>query len=100
VEAFVEASAKGWHDYLYGDPKPGDALIRKDNPEMTQDVLDQAREKMRTYGIVESGDAKTLGVGAMTADRWKTFSDMAISQKVYPQTLDVTKAYTLQFVGK
>ncbi|HKT54303.1 MAG TPA: ABC transporter substrate-binding protein, partial [Caulobacteraceae bacterium] len=33
VKAFVEASAKGWHDYLYGDPRPADALIRKDNPE-------------------------------------------------------------------
>ncbi|MDB5444791.1 MAG: ABC-type nitrate/sulfonate/bicarbonate transport system, periplasmic component [Phenylobacterium sp.] len=100
VKAFVEASAKGWRDYLYGDPKPGDALIRKDNPEMTQDVLDQAREKMRAYGIVDSGDAKTLGVGAMTDARWKTFYDIAVSQGVYPKALDYKRAYTLQFVGK
>jgi NitT/TauT family transport system substrate-binding protein len=100
VKAFVEASAQGWRDYLYGDPRPGDALIRKDNPEMTQDVLDQAREKMKAHGIADSGDAKTLGVGAMTDARWKEFFDMAASQGVYPKTMDYKRAYTLQFVGK
>ena len=100
VKAFVEASAKGWHDYLHGDPAPADALIRKDNPEMTQDVLDQAREKMRAYGLVDSGDAKTGGIGVMTDARWKEFFDMAVSQRVYPQTMDYKRAYTLQFVGK
>ena len=100
VKAFVEASAKGWHDYLYGDPRPADALIRKDNPEMTQDVLDQAREKMKAYGIVDSGDAKTLGVGAMSDARWKEVFDMAVKTGVYPKTLDYKRAYTLQFVGK
>jgi NitT/TauT family transport system substrate-binding protein len=99
VRAFVEASAKGWHDYLYGDPKPADALIRKDNPEMTQDVLDQAREKMRAYGMVEGGDAKTRGVGVMTAARWDDFAKMAIAQGVYPTGLDYKKAYTLSFVA-
>jgi NitT/TauT family transport system substrate-binding protein len=98
VRAFVEASAKGWHDYLYGDPRPGDALIRKDNPEMAQDVLDQAREKMRSYGIVDGGDAKTAGIGTMTDARWAEFAKVAIDQNVYPKTLDWKKAYTLQFV--
>jgi NitT/TauT family transport system substrate-binding protein len=100
VKAFVEASAKGWHDYLYGDPRPADALIRKDNPEMTQDVLDQAREKMKSYGIVDSGDSKTLGIGAMTDARWMEFFDMAVSTGIYPKTLDYKRAYTLQFLGK
>lgn len=100
VQAFVEASAAGWQSYLYGDPKPGDALIRKDNPEMTQDLLDQAREKMRVYELADSGDAKTLGIGAMTDARWKTFADMAVSQGVYPANLDPKKAYTLQFLKK
>jgi len=98
VKAFVEASAKGWTDYLTGDPKAADELIRKDNPEMTQDVLDQAREKMRQYGIV-SGD-KGEQIGAMTDERWKAFFDVASAQGVYPKTLDYKKAYTLQFAPK
>ena len=99
VRAFVEASARGWHDYLYGDPKPADALIRKDNPEMGQDVLDQARDKLRSYGIVDGGDAKAAGIGAMTDARWAQFANMAVSQGVYPKTLDVKKAYTLDFIA-
>jgi NitT/TauT family transport system substrate-binding protein len=100
VKAFVEATAKGWHDYLYGDPAPADALIRKDNPEMTQDVIDQARAKMKSYGIVDGGDATAGGIGAMTDARWQTFFDMAAGQGVYPKTLDYKKAYTLQFLAK
>src|SRR6185437_13190561 len=100
VKAFVQATAKGWHDYLNGDPRPADALIRKDNPEMTQDVLDQARGKLKSYGIVEGGDAATGGIGTMTDARWKTFFEMASGAGVYPKSLDYRKAYTLQFLGK
>jgi NitT/TauT family transport system substrate-binding protein len=99
VKAFVVASAEGWRTYLHGDPTPGDALIRKANPEIGQDVLDQAREKMRRYAIVEGGDATTLGIGAMTHARWKAFYEMASSQGVYPKTLDYRRAYTLQFLS-
>jgi NitT/TauT family transport system substrate-binding protein len=100
VKAFIEATAKGWHDYLKGDPKPADALILKDNPEMTQDVLDQARAKLRTNAIVEGGDAAAAGIGAMTDVRWQTFFDMASAHGVYPKTLEFKKAYTLQFLAK
>ncbi|MEO8114912.1 MAG: ABC transporter substrate-binding protein, partial [Phenylobacterium sp.] len=98
VKAFVAASAKGWQDYLYGDPAPGDALIRKDNREMTQDVLDQARVAMKTHGIVDNGDPTTIG--RMSDARWTTFFNMAACQGVYPKTLDYQRAYTLQFLAK
>ncbi|CAN7486241.1 ABC transporter substrate-binding protein [Phenylobacterium sp. LjRoot164] len=98
VKAFVEGSAAGWKSYLYGDAAPGDALIRKDNPEMTQDVLDQAREKLKSYGIVDSGDAQAGGVGVMTDARWAEFFNVASSQGVYPKDMDYKSAYTLQFV--
>ena len=93
VQAFVEASAAGWKSYLYGDPKPGDALILKDNPEMTQALLDQAREKMRQYQIVAPD-----GSGAMTGARWAEFFKVATEQGVYPKNLDYRRAYTLQFI--
>jgi len=96
VQAFVEATAAGWKSYLYGDPKPGDAAILKDNPEMTQDVLDQAREKMRSYGIV----GKDGEIGQMSDARWAEFFKVASEQGVYPKTMDYKKAYTLQFLPK
>lgn len=99
VQAFVEATAAGWTSYLYGDPKPGDAAILKDNPEMTQDVLDQAREKMRSYGIVSANGGKG-DVGQMTDARWAEFFKVASEQGVYPADMDYKKAYTLQFLPK
>ncbi len=89
VKAFNEASAAGWRSYLFGDAAPGDALIIKDNPEMTPDILEQARAKMRAYAIV--GEP----IGAMTDARWKTFFDVAASQGVYAKDLDYKAAYTL-----
>jgi NitT/TauT family transport system substrate-binding protein len=100
VQAFVDASAAGWKSYIDGDPTAANALIRKDNPEMAQDVLDQARAKLKSYGIVGSGDAVARGVGAMTDARWKTFFDMASGSGVYPATLNYKAAYTLEFLPK
>lgn len=99
VQAFVEATAAGWKSYLYGDPKPGDAAILKDNSEMTQDVLDQARDKMRSYGIV-SAEADKTDIGLMTDARWAEFFKVASEQGVYPKDMDYKKAYTLQFLPK
>jgi NitT/TauT family transport system substrate-binding protein len=98
VQAFVEASAKGWNDYLNGDATAADALIRKDNPEMTQDVLDQARAKLKSYRIVAGDEGAPLG--GMTHARWQAFFDVAAGQGVYPKTLDFRRAYTLQFQPK
>jgi NitT/TauT family transport system substrate-binding protein len=84
---------------LYGDPRPGDALILKDNPEMTPDLLAFARQKMREKGLVLSGDATTQGIGSMTDARWQTFYSTISKQDPadYPPSLDYRRAYTLQF---
>jgi NitT/TauT family transport system substrate-binding protein len=98
VKAFVDATAAGWKAYLYGDPAPADALILKDNPEMSEDVLAQARARMREKGLVLSGDAASQGIGAMTDARWADFFQVASSQNVYPKTMDYKRAYTLRFL--
>jgi NitT/TauT family transport system substrate-binding protein len=100
VQRFVDASIEGWYSYLYGDPAPANALIKKDNPEMTDTVIAYGREQLKARGIVDSGDTKTMGIGAMTDARWKDFFDLMSSQGVYPKTLDWHKAYTSAFVNK
>lgn len=100
VRAFVEASIEGWMSYLYGDPSAGNALIKADNPEMTDDVLAQAIEKMRTNGIVDSGDTATLGVGAMTDARFQAFFDVMSQYGVYEKSLDWRQAFTTEFVNQ
>ncbi|HXJ01692.1 MAG TPA: ABC transporter substrate-binding protein [Micropepsaceae bacterium] len=100
VQAFIDASIEGWMHYLYGDPSAGNALIKHDNPEMTDDIIRQAVEKMKSYGIALSGDAERLGLGAMTDARWQEFFDNMTKESVYPASLDYHDAYTLQFVDK
>jgi len=92
VRAFVDASAAGWKAYLGGDPKAADDLILKDNPEMTRDLLTQARAKLKTNDLV--GDQP----GLMTDERWQAFFEVASSQSVYPKDMDYRRAYTLEFV--
>ncbi|HXO02207.1 MAG TPA: ABC transporter substrate-binding protein, partial [Stellaceae bacterium] len=66
VQRFVNASIEGWYSYLNGDPTPGNELIKKDNPEMNDALIAYGIAKIKEYGIVDSGYAKTLGIGAMT----------------------------------
>jgi NitT/TauT family transport system substrate-binding protein len=100
VQRFVNASIEGWYDYLYGDPAPGNALIKQDNPDMTDEQLAFSHAKLLEYGIVDSGDALELGIGAMTDDRWRSFFEKAVSWGVYPADLPFETAYTLQFVNQ
>jgi len=100
VRRFVQATAEGWHSYLDGDPAPGNALIRTANPEMTEALLAYGRGALKSHGIVESGDALTLGIGAMTDARWRDFFNSMVAAKLYPADLDYRSAYTLKFVGK
>jgi NitT/TauT family transport system substrate-binding protein len=96
VQAFVDASIEGWTDYLSGNPAPANALIKKDNPEMTDALIAQAIAKMKTYHIAMNGE----GLGAMTDARWKTFFDAMVAEKLYPATLDYKKAYDLRFIAR
>ena len=100
VQRFVDASAIGWYHYIYGDSRPGNELIKKQNPEMTDALLAYSIAKMKEFGIVDSGDSIQLGIGAMTDARMKSFFDKMVRAGVVKPGLDVTRAYTLQFVNK
>jgi NitT/TauT family transport system substrate-binding protein len=100
VQRFVDASIIGWYNYIYGDNRAANALIKSQNPEMTDALLAYSVAKMKEYGIVDSGDAKTLGIGAMTEARMKDFFDKMVRAGVAKPDLDYRKAYTLQFVNK
>jgi NitT/TauT family transport system substrate-binding protein len=100
VQRFVDASIIGWYNYIYNDNAPANALIKKQNPEMSDDLLAYSVAKMKEYGIVDSGDARTIGIGAMTDARMKDFFDKMVRAGVAKPGLDYHKGYTLQFVDK
>ena len=100
VQRFVDASAIGWYNYIYGDNKDANAMIRKFNPEMTDDLLAFSIETMKRNGIVDSGDSLNLGIGAMTDARMANFFDKMVRAGVVKQSVDYRQSYTLRFVNK
>ncbi len=100
VQRFVDASAIGWYHYLYGDNQAANALIKKDNPDMTDAQIAFSIERLKEYGMVDSGEALKHGIGAMSDERMKSFYDQTAKAGVLPEGLDYKKAYTLQFVNK
>lgn len=100
VQRFVDATILGWYSYLYGDPTPGNELIKADNPDMTDEQIAYSIEKLKEYGIADSGDALELGIGAMTDGRWQSFFELTVEAGLYPADLDIGRAYTLDFVNK
>ena len=100
VQRFVDASIVGWYNYLYGDNTPANAMIKKLNPEMTDDLLAYSVSKMKEYGIVDSGDALRDGIGAISDARVASFFDKMVRAGVVRRDIDFRKSYTLRFANK
>ncbi|MEM9011673.1 MAG: ABC transporter substrate-binding protein [Pseudomonadota bacterium] len=99
VTCFVEGSAIGWANYLYGDNAAANELIQADNPDMSEEQIAFSIEKMKEYGIVDSGDALELGIGAMTDAQIQDFYDKMVSAGVIEAGLDISQIYTLDFAN-
>ncbi len=100
VQRFVSASMIGWYNYLYGDNAAANAMIKKLNPEMTDELLAYSIARMKEYGIVDSGDALHDGIGAMNDARMASFFDKMVRARVVRSDIDYRKSYTLRFVNK
>jgi len=94
---FVRASAEGWKSYLV-DPAPGNALIRRDNPQMSEELLAFSHRKMKEHAIVAGGDAATLGLLTMTDARWNATFDFLRSAGLSRTGIDYKSAYSLSVV--
>jgi NitT/TauT family transport system substrate-binding protein len=100
VQRFVNASLIGWYNYLYGDNRAANEMIRKLNPEMSDELIAYSIARMKEYGIVDSGDALRDGVGAMSDARMASFFDKMVRAHVVRSDVDYRKSYTLRFVNK
>ena len=99
LRRFVLASAEGWRSYL-ADPAAGNALIKKANPEMSDDLLAYGRAKMKEYAIVAGPDTKDGGLLTMTDARWRSTVDFLRSAGLAKAEVDYRQAWTLDVVGK
>ncbi|WEK57103.1 MAG: ABC transporter substrate-binding protein [Candidatus Brevundimonas phytovorans] len=93
---FIAASVEGWRDYVHGDGAKGDALIRRANPDLTQRLLNAARDSLKTEAVVDGGDAALYGLGAMTPERWQAFAEQ--SAEAFPAAPDWREAFTAQYL--
>jgi len=101
VQRFVTATIEGWTQYMAGtDVGAANAAIKHDNPEMDDAKIDYAVKVMNEKGIVRSGDALTLGIGAMSDARWERFYQTLVVAGVNPAGLDIKRAYSLDFVNQ
>ena len=98
VQRFVTASIEGWYSFLYGDPKPAFAAILQANPDMTPALMQYGYQQLKQRGIVDSGDAKMHGIGAMTDARWAAFFNQMAATGLYDKSMKYRAGYTLQFV--
>ncbi|RZK99237.1 MAG: ABC transporter substrate-binding protein [Rubrivivax sp.] len=100
VTAFVKASMEGWKSYLTGDPSPANALIRKDNPNMTDEQLAYGIATLKATGTVMGGDAAKHGIGIITDERMKQTYDMLVKQKlVDPAKVPLKQTYRTDFIA-
>jgi NitT/TauT family transport system substrate-binding protein len=100
VQRFVDASIIGWYNYLYNDPSLGNAAIKADNPEMSDEQIAFTIDKMKDDGLVDSGIALEKGIGCFDDEVMKSFYDKMVKAKVVPADIDLSKVYTNDFVCK
>ena len=100
VSCFVDGSIKGWYNYLYGDNAAANEMIMADNPEMTADKLSFAISKLKSEGIVISGDAESKGIGVITDATVKDFFDKMVDAGVLEGDVDYKSAFSTEFTGK
>ncbi len=101
VQRFVDASIVGWVNYLYGNRTAANALMIKDNPEMTVAELEASVALMKQQGIVDSGESLANGIGAMNEARIRDFYAQMVKAGLYkPGEVDLTKVATFQFVNR
>jgi NitT/TauT family transport system substrate-binding protein len=97
VARFVKASLEGWRDYIK-DPKPGNALIKADNPKMSDEQIAFAIEKLKETKAVDGGDAASQGVGVITAERYKKTYDFLVAGGLLDPKTDWQKGFDARFV--
>jgi NitT/TauT family transport system substrate-binding protein len=97
MKKFVAASMEGWKSFM-ADPAPAVALIKKDNPNMTDETIAFAVKRMKELDIFWAGAARTEGLGSMREERFKATYDMLVANQLLDPKVDWRKSFTTQLV--
>ncbi|MPS98449.1 MAG: ABC transporter substrate-binding protein [Pseudomonas sp.] len=97
VAGFVRASLEGWKRYLE-NPAAGNALIKRDNPNMTDELLAWGLSTLKQHQLLTRGDAATQGIGTMSDARWQATRDFMVEAGLLGAGAPWQQAYTTRFV--
>jgi NitT/TauT family transport system substrate-binding protein len=100
VQRFVNATIEGWYSFLSGDPAPGITLIKKENPSQTDELISAARQSLIDANLIDSGDAKTVGIGALSDKRWQDWFEQSAKAGIVPPGDYWKAAYDVSLVNK
>ena len=77
----------------------GGSLIKKENPNMSDEQLAYSLQKLKEMGIVTSGDAAKSGIGTINEARARQSHAFLVEHKLIdPAKVSPTSAYMLDFM--
>ena len=98
VAKFVQASLRGWHDYMQ-DPTTANAMIQKLNPALDPELMRFSYQALLDGHFVD-GSAPGDHMGQFDPARWKTMEQQLLELKIIAQPIDPATAYTSKFLEK
>ena len=98
IQCFIDASKIGWKKYLYGDSSKANELIKKENPDMTDEKMNYSINKLKQYGIVDSGDALKNGIGYFSPKRIQAFYTKMLEYDVVKELENIDDIFTQKFI--
>ena len=98
IQCFIDASKIGWRNYLYGDSSKANELIKKENPDMTDEKINYSISKLKQYGIVDSGDTLKNGIGYFSPKRIQAFYKKMLEYDVVKELDNIDDIFTQKFI--
>ncbi len=98
VRAFVAATARGWADYLAGDPSEAHREILRRNPQISVELLEFTRGEIIRRGLARGDSAKGEKLGQLSLDRIAREIETLRSLGVLTTPLAVGDVATIDYV--
>lgn len=98
VRGFVQASIRGWRDYLEHDPRPANELILKRNPQMTLELLEFSRAAMIRHAFVRGDPAKGEDIGQISPERLTGQMNTLLGLKIIEAPVAIPNIATTEFL--
>ncbi|MGF1449911.1 MAG: ABC transporter substrate-binding protein [Opitutales bacterium] len=99
VRSFMEATIRGWREYLAGDREQAEQLIATENTKMADpEYRTFAYSKMREYQIVEGFAERGEDIGVLKPERIQRNIDRLLQSDLLARKLTVAEVMTTEFL--